>query len=100
MRNSQTALFRIVKGCLFLPAFLLLSFGLLAQSAVKGKLSDANGTPLSGVSVVIKGTTRGTSTNSSGEFSINANHGDVLEFSMVGFQTASVKVGPNTGEIT
>ena len=100
MRNSKTALLRVVKSALFFLAFLFFSLTLFAQKAIKGKLSDANGAPLSGASVVIKGTTLGTTTNSSGEFSINASPGDVLEFSMVGYQPSSVKVGPNTGELT
>jgi TonB-linked SusC/RagA family outer membrane protein len=99
MRNFQTAIPRIVRGSLFLLTFLLLSSGLFAQTTIKGRLSDANGVPLSGASVLVKGTTRGTSTNASGEFSINASAGDVLEFSMVGFQPASAKVGSNTSEI-
>jgi TonB-linked SusC/RagA family outer membrane protein len=100
MRNSQRAISRIAKGSLFLVTLLFFSFSLSAQTAIKGRLSDVTGTPLSGVSVVIKGTARGTTTNASGEFSITANPGDVLEFSMVGYQSTSVKVGPGTGEIT
>jgi len=100
MRNSQRAISRIAKGSFFLFTLLFFSFHLSAQTAVKGRLSDVTGTPLSGVSVIIKGTSRGTATNASGEFSINASPGDVLEFSMVGYQSTSVKVGPNTGEIT
>ncbi|MDO6430317.1 TonB-dependent receptor [Flavitalea sp. BT771] len=99
MRNSQTANSRIAKGPLLLLALLFFSSGLFAQAPVKGRLSDVSGAPLSGASVLIKGTTRGTSTNASGEFTITASVGDVLEFSMVGFQPATVKVGPNTGEI-
>jgi len=100
MRNSQRAISRIAKGSFFLFTLLFFSFHLSAQTTVKGRLSDVTGTPLSGVSVVIKGTSRGTATNASGEFSINASPGDVLEFSMVGYQSTSVKVGPNSGEIT
>lgn len=100
MRNSKTAISRTVKGSLFLLIFLLFSSGLFAQTVIKGRLSDAGNVPLNGASVVVKGTTRGTSTNASGEFSINASAGEVLEFSMVGYQTASVKVGPNTNGIT
>src|SRR6185369_6765390 len=99
MRNSKTALSRLAKGCFFFFAFLFFSSGLFAQQAVKGRLSDVAGAPLSGVSVVIKGTTRGTTTNANGEFSLSANPGDVIEFSMIGFQTTTVKVAANTGDI-
>ena len=92
MRNFQQGLARRAKGCLFLLACLLFSSALLAQTTFKGKVSDASGTPLSGASVTVKGTTRGASTNAAGEFSINAAAGDILEISMVGFQPTSVRL--------
>lgn len=99
MRNSKTALSRIARGCFFFFAFLFLSQGLLAQQVVKGRLLDPGGAPLGGVSVVIKGTSRGTTTSANGEFSISANPGDVLEFSMIGYQATTVRVGANSGDI-
>ena len=99
MRNSPFALLRNAKGCLFLLFFIFLSSRCLAQTPVRGRLSDAGGAPLSGVSVIVKGTSRGTATNSAGEFSIDAKPGETLEFSMVGFQSASVKVSAKAGEI-
>src|SRR5579872_2598388 len=94
MKNCKT------KSCFFLLAFLLFSTGLLAQTPVKGKLFDNNGAPLNGVSVVVKGTSRGTATNASGDFTIAASPGETLEFSMVGFQSQSLKLDRNTGEIS
>lgn len=100
MKNYQAAISPFPKKKLLsLLALLFFSSSLLAQTPVKGKLSDANGTPLTGVSVVVKGTSRGTTTNSLGEFSIPATPGEVLEFSMVGYQSTSLKLEPNTGEI-
>jgi iron complex outermembrane receptor protein len=43
--------------------------------------------------VSVKGTNRGTSTNAKGEFSIEANKGDVLMVSYVGYQAQEVPVG-------
>lgn len=63
---------------------------------IKGTVKDENGNPLAGVSVVVKGTQRGTSTNTDGSFTIDANAGDVLEFSIVGYKKTSVVVGANT----
>ncbi|MBS1661082.1 MAG: TonB-dependent receptor [Bacteroidetes bacterium] len=100
MRNSQTTMSGFARRCISLAAFLLLSFSLFAQTTVKGRLTDATGAPLSGASVVIKGTSRGTTTNASGEFSIAANSGDVLEFSMVGFQSSTMKVSASMGDIS
>lgn len=78
---------------------MFLASGVYAQTPVKGKLFDNTGTPLTGASVTVKGTTRGTSTNSAGEFSINASSGETLEISMVGYQSVTVKLDANTGEI-
>lgn len=60
---------------------------------INGAVKDAQGHPLVSVSVIVKGTTKGTSTNTDGSFSIDANPGDVLEFTMVGYQKKSVTVG-------
>jgi TonB-linked SusC/RagA family outer membrane protein len=66
-----------------------------ALISIHGIVKDANGNPLSGVSVVIKGTGKGTSTGSEGRFTIEANAGDVLEFSFVGYEKRNVTVGVN-----
>jgi TonB-dependent starch-binding outer membrane protein SusC len=60
---------------------------------ITGKITNDKGDPLEGVSVTIKGTTRGTTTNSAGVFTIDAEVGETLEFSMVGFQQYSLQVG-------
>jgi TonB-linked SusC/RagA family outer membrane protein len=62
---------------------------------IHGVVKNTQGTPLAGVSVIVKGTNRGTSTNSDGSFSIDAKAGDVLEFTIVGYQKKSVVVGTN-----
>src|SRR5438445_695433 len=93
MRKYQTGFVQIAKSCFFLIPFLSLSFSLMDQGHVKGKVLDPSGNPLNGASVIVKGTARGTSTDASGAFTINASPGEVLEFSMVGFQVGSVKVG-------
>jgi len=92
MRKNQTGFAQLAKHSFFLTAFLFFSFGLLAQGPVKGRVLDNSGNPLSGASVIVKGTARGTSTDASGAFTINANPGDVLEFSMIGFQVGSARV--------
>ncbi|WP_240965875.1 TonB-dependent receptor [Pseudoflavitalea sp. G-6-1-2] len=60
---------------------------------IKGKVTDEKGEPLSNVSVMVKGTTKGTSTNSNGEFSIDADAGSVLVFSIIGYKSSDYKVG-------
>ena len=60
---------------------------------IAGKVVDTTGSPLSGVSVTIKGKTRGTQTSSSGIFSIEAERGEILVFSAVGYITREVAIG-------
>ncbi len=75
------------KITLFLMAFIMLSFSVMAQYKVSGTVKDANGDPISGVSVVVKGTKRGTTTDFDGKYSIAVVKGDTLEFSSVGYET-------------
>jgi len=63
---------------------------------ITGKVTNENGEPLAGVSVLIRGTAKGTATNASGNFTIAANPGETLEFSIVGYKLVSVKVGSTT----
>ena len=60
---------------------------------VSGTVSDENGLPLPGATVVIEGTTTGVSTDFDGKYSIQASQGDVLLFSYVGYSTQSQPVG-------
>ncbi len=65
------------------------------QTPVKGVVTDEGQLPLPGVSIVIKGTTRGTQTDFDGNYQIVAEEGDVLVFSYIGMETRNVKVGQN-----
>ena len=70
-----------------LLVFLLLSVSVFAQSyEVKGTVTDNSNQPLPGVSVVVKGTTTGTSTDFDGKYKLQVNNGDVLVFTFVGFE--------------
>ncbi len=63
------------------------------ERTVTGTVLSSDNTPVSGASVVAKGTTNGTQTDASGRFSIRASKGQVLEISYVGFETRQVTVG-------
>ena len=77
--------------CLLTAVLGLMMFSLQAQNnLVKGTVTDSKGTPLSDVSVTVKGSRRGTITNTQGTFSISANSNDVLLFSSVGYATQEV----------
>lgn len=61
---------------------------------VVGKVTDDKGSPLPGVSVQVKGTTKGTQTNGSGEYTLSGVADDaVLVFSFIGFKAQEVAVG-------
>jgi iron complex outermembrane receptor protein len=60
---------------------------------ISGTVKDGKGEPILGASVVIKGTTKGAVTDADGKFSLEANEGDILVISFVGFQAVEVKVG-------
>lgn len=62
-------------------------------SPVHGVIKSPAGELLPGVSIQIKGTSKGTITDEKGNFSINANPGDVLIISMVGYESKQVTVG-------
>jgi len=55
--------------------------------------SKSDGATLPGVSVVIKGTTKGTETDFDGKYTIKASEGDVLSFSFLGMKTKEATVG-------
>lgn len=64
----------------------------LYQSPVTGTVTDAAGIPLPGASVVVKGTTRGTTTDFDGNYSISAAADATLVYSYIGFKTTEVPV--------
>ena len=70
-----------------------------SQNIVTGTVEDADG-PLIGASVLVKGSTVGTITDMDGQFSIQANVGDELEFSYMGYTSQTVKVTGNPIHIT
>lgn len=78
---------------------LLVSFVSTAQE-VTGTVYDDQNVPLPGASVLVKGTTTGTITDFDGNYSINANQGDILVFSYVGFNTQEVTVTGSKLDVT
>lgn len=56
---------------------------LYAQQSITGTVSDANG-PISGATVTVKGTTRGTQTAANGSFTLQASKGETLRISIIG----------------
>ena len=69
---------------------------LLAQQAfsqtISGNVTDEAGVPLPGANVIIEGTSSGVSTDFDGNFQIQAEQGQVLQFSYIGYMTQDIKV--------
>ncbi|OQP56863.1 hypothetical protein A3860_09780 [Niastella vici] len=66
------------------------------RTGITGKVVDKNGQPVAKATVAVKGTSTAASTDENGIFKINANPGDVLEISFVGYRTVEVKVTSTT----
>ena len=62
------------------------------QISVAGKITDNAGTPISGVTIVVKGTSKATTTNQNGLFSINTDHNSILSISAVGYISQDINV--------
>ena len=74
-------------------AFLLFSFFTTANAqTISGTVSDETGKKLSSVSVTVKGTTTGATTDASGQYRINAGGNATLVFSSIGYSTMDVTV--------
>lgn len=81
------------KNVLFIVLVLISTLSLTSyaqEMTVSGKVSDASGGDIAGVNVVVKGTTRGTTTNDKGDYSITVEKGKTLTFSYIGYVTQEV----------
>jgi len=82
---------------IWLLCFLLLFISATHAQIVTGTVSDEKGTNLSGISVLVKGTSQGTVTNAEGKYSIsvpaNAGNGAALVFSSIGYNSKEVAIG-------
>jgi TonB-dependent starch-binding outer membrane protein SusC len=90
-----------LKQGIVIPIFffvLFLAGGVQAQNKkITGKVTDDNGAALPGVSIVVKGTTNGTTTDAGGEYSISVSDDQsVLVYSFIGYTTEEVVVGNKT----
>ncbi|PKB44782.1 TonB-linked SusC/RagA family outer membrane protein [Cellulophaga sp. RHA19] len=63
---------------------------------ISGTVTDSEGIPLLGVTIVVKGTQNGTTTDFDGKYIINAKQADVLKFSYIGMLPKEVTVGTTT----
>lgn len=64
---------------------------------IAGRVTDQNGVPLVGVSILVKGSARGTTTDVSGRFVLRIEPGDVLVASYLGYESVEVAADSRTG---
>ncbi|MGP1478258.1 MAG: SusC/RagA family TonB-linked outer membrane protein [Capnocytophaga sp.] len=88
-----------VKISMLMFVFALFCGSITAQTkvSVTGTVTGGDGLPLPGVSVVVKGTTRGVSTDFDGKYQIQAAQNEVVEFSSLGYTSYSKKVDKASG---
>ena len=83
-----------MKKNLLLCALVSLTFSLTATAQqITGSVSDDNGIPLPGASIVIEGTSDGATTNFDGNFTIDVSQGSTLVISYVGYESQEIVVG-------
>ena len=80
---------------LLLLSLLSLQFA-IAQEIITGTVTDDQGVPLPGATILIQGTSNGVSSDFDGNFQIEGSQEDVLEISFVGYKTAEL---PASGDI-
>ena len=100
MKFIQQTLTKVIYRhvCLIL-ALLVYSLNAYAQDSeinVTGTVIDNEGYPLAGASLVIEGTTRGTVTDSDGNFTLDILPGTVLQVSFISFESKQVLINENT----
>ena len=69
---------------------------LFAQKNISGTVTDDQGVPLPGATVIVVESNSGTSTDFDGNYTINAEEGQTLAFSFVGYATQEVRVGTSS----
>lgn len=90
-RSLGGYLLRIV--CCLLLTSAALSLQAQTRNQVSGRVTDAAGEPLVGATVVVVGTTTGTTTDIDGNYAINAPAGGQLRFSYIGYAEQTVEIG-------
>jgi TonB-linked SusC/RagA family outer membrane protein len=84
---------KIYSRCLSVLLLSLLTVAAYAQKNISGTVKDVAGAPIPAVSVLVKGTKIGVSTDAAGRYSIAATQGDVLVFRYLGYKAQEVTVG-------
>ncbi len=78
------------KTLLFIVLFIV-SFSVMAQHTVTGKVTGENNQPLAGATVIVKGTKKQVITDGNGEFKVDAADADILIITNVGYHSQELK---------
>lgn len=70
-----------------------------ANVHIRGRVVDAQGNPMPGVTIQIEGTTTGTTTDANGRFELNAPDNSTLTVSSIGYETQTIKLGTQNREL-
>ncbi|MGN7203014.1 SusC/RagA family TonB-linked outer membrane protein [Pedobacter sp. SAFR-022] len=84
---------QIYARCLSMLLLTLFTIAAYAQNTVTGTVKDAKGEAIPAVSILVKGSTQGVSSDAEGKFRIAAAQGSVLIFRYIGYKTQEVTVG-------
>jgi TonB-dependent starch-binding outer membrane protein SusC len=82
-----------IRGVLITCAMLLITTFAFSQAKLTGKITDSAGNGIPGVSILVKGTKSGSTTDANGSYSVTAPANSSLVISSIGFKTQEVKVG-------
>ena len=84
---------RLLKALVLCPMLLLMAFVAQAQKTITGKITDEKGNPVTGASITVKGGKAGTTSDASGNFTLNAPSSvTTLSVSFVGYAAQDVDV--------
>lgn len=84
----------LLKTLLILLSFSIMGSALAQSINITGKITDgADGSTMPGVTIVVKNTTSGTTSDINGQYSLSVTQGATLVFSFIGYETQEVVVG-------
>jgi TonB-linked SusC/RagA family outer membrane protein len=89
----------VIRQLLVIPLLFCVTVVFAQTRTITGRVQSAGNEPISGASVLVKGTTKGVSTGSDGTFSINVNGRATLVVSFVGYTNLEQTVGANESDV-
>ena len=79
-----------------IAVFVFLAYATAQNRQISGTVSDANGHPVAGATVIVDGTSLGTTTNTAGEYTLSAPANGTLVVTFVGFEPQQLPIAGKT----